>query len=481
MFLAAGAALAGPVDGADALPDGAVWLRHAEDDLLRYWRAPGAQGQPVGRFPTFRCLDGRPYDARQPCAELAGAPGWLREELGRDYVRMQARQVFAYAMGFHLNGDPALLRLAGAGVEDIRARALDPHSGSAATYYDAGGRPQPAVGERTVQDLAYAGLALAAWHYLTGDAGTLADLDRLHRHLMRHYDPRQGQMRWTLQGPGAQRGELVAQLDPLNAYMVLTLPRLQGEQRARWQADMRRLLRAIRTRYCGVPAPRCVGTLDAGGAQPGARHNDFGHSGKAFWMVMLAGRQLGDAQAQRWARRQARALLRQAWLDDSGSWASAWTADGVDAGKSWWIHAELDQLAATLALDEPGPDRYLVRSWPYWLRHFVDHDGGEVHGGLSAEGAPPPVSLKQHHWKNGYHSLEHALISYITTQALRGEPVQLHFAPVSGAAGASVAQRPYLFDGQPGLRESRERDGITVVKAGFSLPARQVPRGVASP
>ena len=64
------------------LPDGSVWLQHVQRDLLPWWLQPAAQGQPVGRFPTFRCNDGAAYVAERPCAELKNAPDWIRSELG---------------------------------------------------------------------------------------------------------------------------------------------------------------------------------------------------------------------------------------------------------------------------------------------------------------------------------------------------------------------------------------------------------------
>ncbi len=67
------------------------------------------------------------------------------------------------------------------------------------------------MGERTAQDLAYAALAMAAVYDLTRDPATLDDLDRLHRHLMSHFDADRGEMRWTLKGPESGKRELVAQ------------------------------------------------------------------------------------------------------------------------------------------------------------------------------------------------------------------------------------------------------------------------------
>jgi len=461
-FLAALALAVVPLLGHAAAPDGAAWLRHATDDLLPYWRQPAALGSPVGRFPTFRCIDGRTYDAARPCKELARAPAWIQSELGREYVRMQSRQTFAYAVGFHLTGDPALLAAAKAGSADIRARALDPATGSAATYYDRDGRAQPPVGERTAQDLAYAALAMAAVYDLTRDPATLDDLDRLHRHLMSHFDADRGEMRWTLKGAESGKRELVAQLDPLNAYMVLVTPLLDGERRQRWLADMGRLVTAIRTHYCAGEAPRCRGTLDAGGAAPGARHNDYGHSGKAYWMVLLAARLRGDAEVAAWAEAKGHAVLAEAFQEDTGAWASRWTADGQDTSQQWWISAELDQLASTLALGDRRYLGYLERTGPYWLTHFVDREHGEVYGWLSPSGEPGDT-LKQHQWKNGYHSLEHALIGYLTAQALAKQPATLYYALPKGTK-APLA--PYVF---PGRERGREVVGDGVLKVTFDV------------
>lgn len=448
-----------------ALLDGAAWQRHASRDLLPYWREAGALGVPPGRFPTFRCDDGRAFEPARPCNELTHGPAWIRPELGRQYVRMQARQTFAYAVGFHLTGDPALLSLAAAGARDIRERALDAATGSAATFHDADGRPQPPVGQRTTQDLAYAGLGLAAYWHLTRDPATLEALDRLHRHVMSHFDAERGEMRWMLEGLEADRRELVAQLDLLNAYMVLVTPQLTGERRARWRADMARLVGAIRTHYCAGAAPRCLGTIAPGSEAPGARHNDYGHSGKAFWMVLLAARQLGDVDSAEWAATRARALLAEAFDPVHGTWASRWTASGPEQGRSWWIHAELDQLAATLALDEAGPRAWLARSGPYWLRHFVDRERGEVHGGLAPDGTPHGGPT-QHHWKNGYHSMEHALLGYLTAQALAGEPATLYYA-IDRRAASGLA--PYLHAGQVLAHEALGTPSAPLLKVRFSV------------
>ncbi|MCU0928294.1 MAG: hypothetical protein MUE62_03635 [Burkholderiaceae bacterium] len=479
--LVAGAAAASdrPAPAASApaaAPTGAQWLDHVRRDLLPWWLHPAARGEPIGRFPTFRCHDGRAWAAATPCPELAAAPAWIRDELGREVVRMQARQVYAYAMGFHLTGNVALLELARAGVEDMRARALDAATGSVATWH-AAGTSGPPVGLRNAQDLSYAGLAFAALYYVTRDARALADLVRLKDHVFGTYrDPASGLIRWVALDDGsgeAGREELVATLDQLNAYLILVTPVLpEGALKRRWQRDIADLSAALVARFHDDRHGRFRGTRgrpDSDAA--GARHNDFGHTVKAYWMLYLGARLNGDAQLAAFARDGMRRTLDRAWIDDLGSWGERWNADGsVQRSHSWWIHAELDQAAATLAVaegDDPARWRHGAR---WWLQHFVDRERGEVWGSVGADGVPPPGALKQHQWKNGFHSFEHAVVGYLAAQALAGEPATLYFA-VTGA-GAATRWRPYTFDGRVVERHTRRDDGVEVQQVRFALTSR---------
>jgi hypothetical protein len=487
----AGAAAAAEAITANAAPrpDGAVWIDHVRRDLMRWWVHPGALGEPVGRFPTFRCADGGAYRAAAPCPELATAPDWIRAELGRDYVRMQSRQVFAYAMGFHLTGNVALLELARAGADDIRARALDPATGSAATWHTAEGSG-PGVGHRNAQDLSYAGVGLAALYYLTRDERVLGDLVRLKDHVFADYlDPATGLVRWVARDDGSGefgRDELVATLDQLNAYLILVTPALpDGALKRRWQRDIAALSAALVRHFHDDAHGRFRGTRgrpDSDAA--GARHNDFGHTVKAYWMLYLGARLNADRALERFARDGMRRTLDRAWIDATGTWGERWEADGsVRAGKSWWIYAELDQAAATLAVEQ-GDDatRFLLAS-RWWLRHFVDPERGEVWGSVAADGTPPPApSLKQHAWKNGFHSLEHAVIGYLASQALAGRPATLYFALPPGRMPARV--RPYTFAGRVLSMSPRRVDGVEVQQVRFAVgnrPLQHTPGRPKSP
>jgi mannose/cellobiose epimerase-like protein (N-acyl-D-glucosamine 2-epimerase family) len=426
------------------LPAGGRWVEHLRTDLLPFWMVPDAWGSPRGSFPTYRCNDGRGFDPARPCKEIEQAPGWLKEGMSRQYVRMMSRQAFFYGVAYHLTGDPALLALAQDGVDYLRSHALEEETGSAASLLKDGERLGPPPLERTSQDLAYAQVGMAMYYYLTRDPEVLRDIERLKRHILGSYwDPGWGMLRWTVQGPERERKELVAQLDQVNAYLLLLAPCLPEPQRAEWQADLVRLATMMRDRYYDTEQHLYRGTLGAAdGHQSGTRHDDFGHTAKALWMTERIGRLTGDEGLVAFATREAEQVLRRAQLPD-GTWSSRPLASGLDAGKEWWIFAELDQLSATLALGDPAFARYLPRAYAFWLHRLVDRDGGEVWGWVDKDGKPSG-DLKIHSWKSGYHSAEHALVAYLTTQALQGEPATLYYA----FREPQEVVRPYLFAGQ---------------------------------
>jgi mannose/cellobiose epimerase-like protein (N-acyl-D-glucosamine 2-epimerase family) len=461
-----------------ALPDGSIWLKHARQDLIPYWTQPAAEGDPVGRFPTFRCNDGSAYVAANPCPELSHTPDWIKSELGRNYVRMQSRQVFAYAMAFHLTGDVALLRLAQAGARDIHARALDPSTGSFASWYGENGEPQPAIGERTSQDLSYAGVGLAALYYLTRDPQLLMDLTLLKKHVLgRFRDPATGLVKWTLEGKEG-RTELVALLDHLNAYMILVAPALPaGPVKDEWKRDIAALSKTIVDRFYDPASGRFFGTRGNPDSEtPRGRHNDFGHSVKAFWMLYLGAQMNGDEKLRTFARDGMRRIVETAYLPATGSWGSRMKPGGeVDAGKEWWIYAELDQALSTLAVEEGDSPERLEHTWQFWLDHMVDKRGGEVWGWVAPDGSAPTGAIKQHQWKNGFHSMEHAVVSYLTAQALNNKPARLYYAVENGMP--EFTPSAYTMHGKPRKISTRMEEDVKVVEIEFDLPrSKQVKR-----
>jgi mannose/cellobiose epimerase-like protein (N-acyl-D-glucosamine 2-epimerase family) len=430
------------------LPTGERWLRHFREDLLPFWNVPDAWGTPRGNFPTFRGNDGKAVDWSKPPEELATAPGWIQETFGREYVRMKSRQTYFYGVAYHLTGDPKMLALARAGATFIRTHALDPKTGSAVSYWEKG-VPQPEILARTTQDLAYAELGLAMYYYLTRDEAVLRDIKKLKRHIFTEYwNPEWQALRWVKkESPDGEhlRQELVAQLDQVNAYLLLLTPILPESDRREWTAELKRLADTMVRDYHDPGQHLFWGTIhNSAQKKLGSRHTDFGHTAKAYWMLERIGRLTSDQGLTDLATTGARAVLKQAYLPDSGTWGSRLRPDGtVDPGKEWWIYAELDQLAETLALTDPAQAAPLPRTADFWFRRMVDPVHHEVWGGAGGPDFEPWEGPKIHQWKSGYHSAEHALVGYLTAQALHGEPAMLYFAPRNPRA----IFRPYMFEG----------------------------------
>lgn len=463
---------------AEALPSLARWKQHLTDELLPFWTMPEALGQPVGNFPTFRCNDGKAYEPEAPCPELADPPGWIKPELGREYTRMKSRQTFLYGVAFHVTGEERYLEYARAGVAWLRQHAYERDTGSAASYFTAdprayhvpprgGAAPKagPPLEQRTTQDLAYAQLGLAFYYYLTRDPEVLADLARLENHVMQRYwwpggGSPGGQLSWVLaDGETAgesQREELVAQLDQINAYLLLVTPLIEDAALARtWRADLSLLSRVIKERYFAPEHGMFWGRLDdAKEKRLGGRHTDFGHSMKAMWMLYLAGQTLGEPALTDFVRPHIAPLLARA-AQPSGCWASGLSPSGeLERGSQWWIFAELDQAAATLAGREPQAAPYagyLAKSYDCWFTRFVDARQHEVWPFVPADWTAATFTgaaggpLKQFHWKNGYHQSEHALVSLITTAGLTGQRLPLYYAFVVAPPRQLI--QPYYFSG----------------------------------
>jgi mannose/cellobiose epimerase-like protein (N-acyl-D-glucosamine 2-epimerase family) len=431
---------------------------------------PDALGTPVGNFPTFRCNDGKAFHADAPCPELAKPPGWIASELGRDYTRMKSRQTFLYGVAFHITGEERYLEYARAGVAWLREHAYERDTGSAVSYWS-GGAAAPPPDQRTAQDLAYAQVGLAFYYYLTRDPDVLADLVGLERHIMERYwepspEPPGGMLRWVLADgdtPGdARRQELVSQLDQINAYMLLVAPLIEDERLARpWRRDLVLLARVVKDRFFAAEHGMFWGTLqDPSSRKLGTRHTDFGHSMKSMWMLYLTGELTGERELVDFARPLVAPLLERA-AQPSGCWASGLRADGsVDRESQWWIFAELDQAAATLAGREPSAApyaRHLAASYECWFTRFVDHRQHDVWPFVPVDWTPtsfdrdPP--LKVFHWKNGYHAMEHALVALITTAGLTGQPLPLYYAFVKSPPHDRI--QPYYF--QAAIADERDQ------------------------
>ncbi len=431
------------------LPRAERWIEHVKQDLVPFWTTEVALGNPVGNFPTFRCDDGKIPDLDLPCAELAYSGPWISQNLDKDYTRMKSRQTYFYGVAYHLTGDPKMLEFARAGVDFIRQHALEPETGSAITFFR-NGVGGPPVRERTTQDLAYAQLGMGFYYYLTRDPEVLKDILGLKKHIFETFwSPEWGMLRWTLEGPGAEvaRQELVSQLDQINAYMLLLTPILPEPHQSEWKADLVKLSRIIKDRFYSPELGFFWGSIHRPDSfQLGSHHTDFGHTIKSLWMLERVGRLTGEKDLVDFAVAKAPQVLEKAFLPDAGCWATGIRRDKkLDVWLSWWTFAELDQMTATLALYDPKYTGYLERTSACWFDKLVDKEDHEVWGSAN----PYNEALKRHKahlWKNGYHSAEHALVSYVTYQALHARPALLYFA-FEKPADTRVL-RPYFFSGE---------------------------------
>ena len=241
--------------------------------------------------------------------------------------------------------------------------------------------------------------------------------------------------------------------------------------------DIAALSKTIVDRFYDPASGRFFGTRGNPDSEtPRGRHNDFGHSVKAFWMLYLGAQMNGDEKLRAFARDGMRRIVDTAYLPATGSWGSRMKPGGeVDAGKEWWIYAELDQALSTLAVEEGDSPERLEHTWRFWLDHMVDKRGGEVWGWIAPDGSAPAGGIKQHQWKNGFHSMEHAVVSYLAAQALNNKPARLYYAFENGMP--EFTPSAYTMHGKPRKISTRTEGDVKVVEIEFDLPrSKQVKR-----
>jgi mannose/cellobiose epimerase-like protein (N-acyl-D-glucosamine 2-epimerase family) len=422
--------LISPALAQQAVPPGARWLEHLNNDLLPFWTTDTALGTPVGAFPSIRCDDRSLYDATNACPEI----GPDRLQLHQRYLVALSRQAYGYGVAFHLTGNPVYLTDMKAGIDFIRHNAMDRANGSMATTQNLSNNTWgPAPELRTPQQLAYGLLGLSFYYYLTRDPDVLQDILAVKNYIFEKYAGPSGAIQWqpTATGTPRENKQLVAQLDQMNTYLVLLTPMLPGPTQKEWKENLVQLSKVMIEQFyssddklffkaANQPNDRVLATTPT----------DFGHNAKALWMIRWAGLITGHAELVSFAEDNSQALLKRAYLEDCGCWAGGVLPGGaLDLDKVWWVYGELDQLAGTLALSDPKFARYLPKSYDYWFTHFVDKEFGEVWNSVDGRThAPVRQTPKQWEWKNAYHSFEHALVGYIVGQQLNDQPITLYYA-----------------------------------------------------
>jgi hypothetical protein len=422
-----------------------TWVAHHHDDLLPFWTSNEAMGAPVGNFPTWRQMDGA------VTANTARKP------------RMMGRQIYAYAMGYMLTGDEALLANARAGTDWLLAHAVDTNGGWHADL-NLDGTPLGA-GTRWSQDLAYDVMGPAAYFFVTRDAtaeeAVLAGRDALFDPA-RFWDATNGRVKdgldatmTTEQWMGATGSwQLVAQLDPITAFELLVQPVLTDPARqAQALGDLRTLGTLVRNRFwqAGIfwGSTGDIGTY-------GSNHTDYGHILKSYWALLLIDKRLDDRPFAAFLAANAPVTLGQAYDANYDRWAKRPTGPStVEYGSDWWAYAEADQLAATLALHDPGWISKVDLTSSHFRADYVDRTrpARELVSSVSRTGSwvypwPDADTAKCNEWKNGFHSTEHALMMFLFGHYLAGTPAPLYFAfPAAEVDALAKAARPYTLQG----------------------------------
>ncbi len=483
------------LSSSSALPTSAAWLEHVEL-LARFWMHPDAFGDPPGLFPTWRRDDGTRIREDDPQEELpeAGRILWRKHYDGCDYTRMMSRQTFAYGALFNLTGRREFLDHHLEGVAFLREHARDPKGGFFTRFRQ--GQPVPEdPAARTSQDLAYALVGLAMNAYLTGDPATLEVIRETSDLLFQNYwipgfgscpgydafrdhgtapepsspsphpcpphvpgDYPRGWLSWTAgDDPGSPRprAELVSQLDQINAYMLLSWRLLPREHRQVWEQRLRSLLDAMLTLFYRPEGNTFRDCPQGRSERIGAGKDvlDHGHRVKSFWMILLAALGLAAPDLAAFARKGMAQTLSEALQPGGRKWFQSVLGGDAD----WWIYAELDQAALTLALEDGRPVPLTVRTL---LEEHTDRRFGEW-----------LLGTKTHFWRNGFHSTEHTLVGILISEALRCRDTQpgspqpaawkevpwlardregricpaLYFAPVPGSR---MNFTPYVFGGE---------------------------------
>ena len=457
------------------LPTGDRWISHLTGDLMKFWDMPSALGDPIGAFPTDRCDDGALVDyTRSTCPEFKNN-GWLYYDRQR-YLVGQSRQTYAYGVAFHVTGNPKYLRYMKAGIDYIRKNAIDREHGGMYLQQDpVTGFWGPKAEWRDPQQLGYGLLSLAFYYYLTHDPEVIDDIVSVKNYIIsQYYRSGDNAIGWLL-APDANGNKpsdlkLVSQLDQMNTYLVLLAPILPAPYGDDFSVTAAGIVNIMRTKFY-VPEQNLFFLSATTPADLDINKNppDFGHTSKALWMIRFTGLLRGDADTVAFAEDAARRHLQRAYLADSGSWAGAALPGGAnDPNKNWWVYAELDQLAGTLALSDSSQSIYLKQTWNYWFTYFVDPEFGEVWNGVTAGTNQPIKDMpKQWPWKNGYHSMEHALVGYIVAQQMQTLPVTLYYAFTANPDPALV--RPYYYTGNlQSLERITDASSAPIYRAQFT-------------
>lgn len=436
--------------------DSKVWLEHLENDLMKFWDRPDAYNMDGGLFHTYRTNTGDilPSEKEKWPEEFKAAiadentEGLVEPEY--NFIRAHSRQTYAYGIAFHMTGNTRYLELCRKGALAL-VEAMDGNYGMFVKKRTDTAEWDNRRRKRTSQDLAYGLTGLGMYYFLTHDKGIMHRIIQVKDYIFSTYmDDGKGYLTWLPKHENDDQIQIVAQLDQLYAYMLMITPSLPEPYQSIWKKDMKKIADILITQFYSEKYQFFWGTEDTSNNMTlGTDHTDFGHSVKTFWVIMKVGEMLGDPFYIEFARPKIDKILREAFIEETGSWARRYNADGsLDVDKEWWILAELDQAAEILSIHDPSYYHYLNKTQRYWLDVMVDHEYGEIWHMVSGEDDKPVIKYpKLHNWKTSLHSFEHALFGYMTAARIKGETFDLYYALPEWERVSHRTVSPYMFFG----------------------------------
>ena len=442
--------------------NGQRWKDHFINDLLPYWNMPSALGEPTGNFPTYRCNNGKIEDCTE--LDLSKVAPWIivqTDSLKREYIRTRSRQTFFYGIAYHITGNETYLYYARCGVNYIRQQIRQ--SGLIYTYYTLSGNNKvcgPDSLHITAQDLAGALTGLSFYYYLTHDNDVLQDILKVKNYVFSHYSESDGYLKATLCPDSAcseNRTDLASYLEQVNDYLLLITPLVENKgtrdscitglrifcksmQSPLFYNEQNNMIWA-RTKYKSLIGTGYDDPLRIVGA---AGHTDYGQTVRTYWNLYLTGKLLHDTSICNFAYHNGTRIIHKAFLEDG-----AWALSPFESEKrSWWLHAELDEATALFSLIDTTLNSSIAQKTnTFWFNNFVDKQDHEVYPELNRYNEPLK-SPKIYHWKNAFHTGEHALFGYLVSSQLNNEPVDLYFAYNKKSLANEKSAKPFYFDGE---------------------------------
>ncbi len=416
-----------------------VWYIHFTEDLLPFWTDTNALGPDnVGNFTQNRDFTGAIISSntnRRP--------------------RMLSRQTFLYAMSYLMTGDEKLLELAHKGSEYIINNAWDSQYGGYHAELDINGNPISDNTDKTAQDISYGAQGTAAYYFVSRNKNAenivlkTRDLifstfwDETNDRVIDGFDKTLS-TEYDAINPGY---DLVSILDQVNAYMMLVQPVLTEEQRrTQFLNDLGVFSDAmIKHFYKDKIFLGSVGDIN----RFTRGHNDFGHTLKSYWMILRIALRIGNETINNQIKDNVHDIINLAYIDNEKRWANTFislTQSASQRGISWWIWSEADQITATLNMVDGRYTEIVSNTAKYWF-NFVDKTNKEVYSDISTNGtASNKTGSKTYQWKNGFHSIEHALVMYIHGCHYEKKTLSFYFAVPQIDVKTFIA-KPYIFEG----------------------------------